>query len=209
MRTTFDVHYPEGDWQNLNITPEFPMKPQDYPAIWVDFSDTEPLERAGIDHHEIILDDQQNARAITRYRFGGEFSFTVAALSSLEMARLYDQLVRVLSFTGVGDTPADEFKSAVEANDLIDILFSWDVLSPSPGDTNPGTPWGSNEVIYEKTLTIPCIGTYVSDPGTSTLIPLSRIQTDIFIENNDGSLPDDFPDLGDNTDNPYDTTQWI
>lgn len=206
LRSTFDATYPEPDFIKPNISIDFPMTQQSYPCIWVQFSDNQPLQRAGIDHHEVITETNGSTYEITRFRFGGDFTFTVAALSSLEMVRLYDQLVRVLGFVGVDDQPANDFRTQIENNDLIDLLFDNDVLSPTGQDATPGTPWDTREVIYEKSLSIGVIGTFASSP-TAQLVPLSKISVAGYME---GDEPSDFPDLSiQDPSEPYSPTQWI
>lgn len=204
LRDTFDVFYPESDFQNLHISIEFPMTQQDYPGIWVQFEDTEAVERAGIKHIEQIQDDQGAFHQVTRYRFGGNFSFTVAALSSNERDRIYDQLVRVLAFNDVEDSTANRFRSFIENNDLIGININYDVLNPSGDAANPGTPWETNEVIYERTLSVAMIGEFVSDPTTNELVLLSKVLVEGLDEDVDDL--DSYPDII--TTGGYDPTQW-
>ncbi len=90
MKNTFDADYPESDFHNLWVSPEYPYEPQHMPALWVDFSTTTPLSIAGIDHREYIIDGNGQTREVRRWRFAGEVSYTVLALSSLERARLVD-----------------------------------------------------------------------------------------------------------------------
>ena len=183
------------------------MNPQDYPGIWVQFEDTDDLERAGINHLEVVIDDDHTQHTVTRYRFGGNLSFTVSALSNQERDRLYDDMVRVLAFTSVDQTPAGRFKALIEANDLIGININYDVLSPSGDAATPGTPWDTNEVIYEKTLSVRMIGEFVSDAQSQILYPLSRVQVVGYMEGVDDY---DLPDLGpSDSDQPYDPTQWV
>jgi hypothetical protein len=208
LKDVFNNTYTGTDFDDLNVSIEFPMQQQDYPAIWVQYSDNAPLQRAGIDHHEYVTDNT-GTRLVTRYKFQGEFSFTIAALSSLERDRLYDELVRILAFGGVGDTPSAQFKGNIEANDLLDVTFDWDVITPSGGDANPGTPWGTAEVIYEKTLTITCLGTFVSNPATDALVVLSTVQTlPVQVPDTNADLTFLYPDPTPTDDPVYDATQW-
>lgn len=209
LREVFSDSYPNSDFRNINITPEFPIQEHDFPAIWVEFSDTDPFERVSIDHREWMLGDDGECHEVNRYMFGGELSFTCAALTSLELARLYDELIRVLAFSGVSDAPSNSFRAYIEGNDLIDMNINYDEITPSPGDANPGTPWSTTEVLYEKTATVSMIGTCASDPNDgASLINLSRIDVTDYVE---GTEPSDYPPDPDDVDPtiPYDPTQWI
>jgi hypothetical protein len=206
LKTIFDGSYPEEDFRDVNVTIEFPMEPQNYPGIWVQFDDGEDLERAGIDHREIVIDDLGNQRQVTRWRFGGSLALTVAALSSQERDRLYDEVVRVLAFSGLDISSAGQFKQLIENNDLIGINLNYDVLTPSGDDASPGTPWNTAEIIYEKTVSMALIGEFVSDAVTNALYPLSRV---IVSGYEDQDFPPDLPVIDPQSNVPYQPGQWI
>lgn len=205
LQATFDSNYPDEDWRNIRVSIEYPMDAQNYPGIWINYDDTDPLEIAGINHREIVLNDS-GAHEVTRWRFFGTISMTIAALSSLERDRLYDQVVRVIAFSQVEESGISEFRDIIETNDFLGINLNYDVLRPSGDAASPGTPWGSNEVIYERTLSIDVIGEFVSDPETNTLVILSQVQTQGYIE---GEPAPQFPDLPTSLPNqPWSPGDW-
>jgi hypothetical protein len=206
LRKTFGPEYPEPDMRNLHVSIEYPDTPQAYPGVWINYEDTGPLERAGIDHREIVI-DSSGSHEVTRWRFSGSLSFTVAAFSSFERDRLYDEMVRVLAFASVDQTNASTFKAIMENNDFLGINVQYDVLQPSGDAASPGTPWGStDETIYEKTLSADVIGEFVSDPSTSNLVLLSEIQVEGY---RDGEPVPDFPDIvGNGSGVPFDPSSW-
>lgn len=175
LRVTFDGAYPEADFRDLNCSIEYPVAQADYPAVWVNYADTSKLVTAGIGHVEILEDDQGNDVVVTRWRFGGEISMTVVALSSLERDRLYDELVRTLAFARE-EPSVSAFRERIEANDLIAMNINFDEIQPSGDQAAPGTPWETDEIIYEKTLSVDVIGEFISRPDTQALLYLSQIR---------------------------------
>jgi hypothetical protein len=170
VKNTFDSQYPVEQFRNVWCSIEYPNQPQNYPGIWVDYDDAKPLEVAGISHVE--ADDE--GRPYTRWKFGGHASFTVAAFTSYERDLLYDELVRVIAF-GRQNTLTHRFRQYVENNDLIACNFDFDTIQPGGNGAMPGTPWGSDEVIYEKSFSLQALGEFTVDPDTGGIVPLSRI----------------------------------
>lgn len=206
LQTTFGPSYPASDFRNLHVSVEYPDKKQNYPGIWVNYEDSEPLVRAGIDQREIVLDALSNPHAVTRWRFTGTLSFTVAAFSSLERDRLYDEMVRIIAFASVEDNQASAFKKIVENNDFMGINVQYDIINSSGDAANPGTPWGTqDEIIYERTVSTDVIGEFVSDPASNELVMLSAILIEGYL---DGSPVPDFPDQPVVSGVPYDPTGW-
>lgn len=166
------VDYPNPLFRNtLNISIEYPVKEQHYPGIWVDYDDAAPLQIAGIAHKEIDPD----GKPYTRWKYAGHVSYTVVALTSLERDGLYDELVRTIAF-GAQNRATSKFRQTIETNDLIGCNLDFDTLQPGGAAAAPGTPWGSDEIIYEKTIQQQALGEFVVDPDDAqVLIPLSKL----------------------------------
>lgn len=198
IKTTFDAAYPEPDFQNIWCSIEYPVQPQNFPGIWVDYEDNGEVHIAGINHVEFSDPVNDTYQRYTRWRFSGYAQFTVMALSSLERDRLYDEMVRVLAFGNYSaDDPAiNKFRSYIENNDFIAVNFDFDQIDPTGNAASPGTPWGTDEIVYERTINMELIGEFVSDGQTLALVPLSKVVFDIFPENQDGTFTDtttDYP----------------
>lgn len=191
LRAHFDAAYTEDDFKNTWISIEYPREKVNYPGIWITYEDSGDIERAGIDHREYVLDDTGELHEATRWRFTGTVSFTCAALTSYERDRLYDEMVRTIAFAGVEGRHSSVFRLALENNDFVAMNGNFDTLTPSGDAASPGTPWGSDEIIYEKTITFEVLGEFVSDPTTNTLAALSKVQVMGFRQ---GSIPPGFPD---------------
>ena len=192
LRSCFDGDYPEEDFRDINCDIEFPSQAQQYPGIWVNWSDTAPLISAGIDHHEFTDPSFPDlyVRRFTRWRFTGYASFTVVALSSLERDRLYDELVRVIAFARENDQ-VPEFRAYIESNEFVAMNGNFDEIDVQGNSAAPGTPWGTDEYIYEVTLNIEVVGEFISDGSTGSLAPLSTIKVIGRVEDAEGNYPEE------------------
>lgn len=169
---TFDGNYPDQRLQNLHVSIEYPIEPQAYPGIWVDFEESK-LQTAGVAHYEI--DDDGNH--LLRWRYEGAVSYTIVAFSSLERDRIYDELVKILAFGRSSDS-LGAFRDFVENNDLIAMNFDFDEIEVHGNAATPGTPWETDEIIYERTVVMQVIGEFTTNIDTGTLVPLSKIIID-------------------------------
>jgi len=203
LKTTFDADYVEPDFRNIHCSIEYPIEPQNYPGIWVDYEDTGPLQIAGIDHSETSEPDINLAvNRYTRWKYAGYASYTVVALTSLERDRLFDEMIRVIAF-GKESTETRVFRQLVESNDFIAANFDFDRIQPRGNAAAPGTPWGTDEIIYERTLNMEVIGEFVSDAITGQLVPLSAV---VLTEAKVVIPPDDYDEPVSSED--YSATNW-
>lgn len=174
-KQVFDATFPEVDFRDLHVSIEYPVDEQNYPGIWVAYSDTQPLRIAGIDHKEYTeAGVDGTVQAFTRWRFAGYASFTLVALSSLERDRLFDAMVRVLALHREDDS-VSAFRQYIENNEFVAVNFDFDEVEVVGNSVTPGTPWGSDEFIYEVTVNMEAIGEFISDNATGDLVPLRAI----------------------------------
>lgn len=173
LRTVFNDTYPVTELRDLWVDIEYPVEQTNYPAIWVDYEDASPLSIAGIAHIE--RDDLD--RPFTRWVFQGYVTMTVVALSSLERDRIYDELVRVLAFGNrqVDDPELAQFRQFVEDNEFIGAEMDFDQIESRGSAAAPGTPWGTDEMTYERTIAMQMRGEFVSKPSTQEIVPLREI----------------------------------
>jgi hypothetical protein len=184
LRNTFDEAHPAEEWLKygkgdgtgrLNVSIEFPIEEQAYPGIWVDFEPTAQIRTAGIKHREYIQDeDTLEYSEVQRWRFQGMISYTVVAMSSAVRDRLFDELVNIAAF-GQDDPIRGRFRAGIESNEFVACNIDWDEISLSGFTATPGTPWGTDDVIYEATIRMECLGEFVSQPGQDSLLPLNAI----------------------------------
>lgn len=175
LKRTFDADYPNADFVDLHTTLSFPAEEQDYPGIWVGFEPGGQLETAGIDHREYMTDANTGKDfRVRRWRYTGQATYTIVALSNLERDRLFDEVVKILAFSSENPERAT-FRQYVETNPLIAMNLNFDQIGVGGFSENPGTPWGTDDVIYEATITIDAVGEFLSDIETGTLVPISEI----------------------------------
>jgi hypothetical protein len=180
LQATFDADYPEQDFRRLRVGIEFPVAQADYPGLWINYGDTSPLVPAGI-HHIEIVETNTGDYPVTRWRFAGEITITAVALSSLERDRLFDELVRTFAFAREEDA-VSAFRNKIEVNDLIAMNINFDNLRPTGDNAAPGTPWETDDFVYEKSITMDVIGEFVSSPATGQLVNLSQIIVKGYVE---------------------------
>ena len=172
LQETFDGNYPEEKLREIKVSIEYPVQAQDYPSIWVDFEEAS-LQTAGIDHHET----DEDGNLVLRWRFEGHASYTIAALTSLERDRIFDELIKVLAF-GRSSEHLSAFRQFIENNTFVAMNFDFDQIEVSGNAATPGTPWETDEIIYESTLVMQVLGEFITDVDTGNLVPLSKILID-------------------------------
>jgi hypothetical protein len=175
IKETFDGNYPEEDFRDLHASIEFPIKSQEYPSVWITFETTTELENVGIGHIEYTTDEDAGEwTQVHRWRFAGLVNYTVAVLTSLERARLADELVKVMAF-GTENQYRRRFRDFIEGNPFIAVNFNFDQIALAGWAETPGTPWGTDDIIYEVTVRMEVVGEFVSDGLTGELVPLSQV----------------------------------
>lgn len=175
MRETFDQEYINPDYRDTLISIEFPVQKQEYPSIWVDFEPTGELEVVGIDHREYINDTPDSGRGYSRWRYQGFVTYTVVALQSLERDDLVGEVIRVMAFGREADSTSD-FRTIIEDNPFIACNIDFDQIGQRGFSASPGTPWGTDEYIYEGTLAMEVVGEFVSSNATGELVRLDRFE---------------------------------
>lgn len=174
MRQTFDADYVNPQFRNLHASIDYPVDVQNYPGVWVDFAPVGELTVVGIGHRE-VSEVGSGGRQFTRWRFKGTATYTVVALSSLERDSLTDELIRVFAF-GREAEQTSEFRAYIEDNEFLACNFDFDAIDQHGFAVSPGTPWGTDEMIYEGTLSMEVFGEFISDSVSGTIAPLESIQ---------------------------------
>ncbi len=176
VRDTFNSNYPITEFQNVHTSPEFPILRADYPAIWIDFEPTQPLHTSGIDQFLYTAPDENNVvHAFKTWLFQGYATFTIMALSSLERDRLFDEVVKMFAFSQL-NPQLNIFRTTIENNEWIATNIDFDQIQQRGKSASAGTPWGSDEILYEITAAVQCIGQFNSDLSTGEFILLDQVQ---------------------------------
>jgi hypothetical protein len=176
LHAAFDDQYPVTEFRGLHASLEYPVKAVQLPEVWVRYSDTGPLRQSGVAHVEDVHPvSGGRITPYTRWRFEGSWEFVIVALTSVERDRVYDELIATIAWSGF-DTLRGRFRKYLEGNDLIDLTLRTDEIESTGESAEPGTPWGTDEVLYERTLNVDLIGDFVPDPETGAIVPLSKIE---------------------------------
>lgn len=199
LASVFTDSHPNTDFRGKNrpqVSIEYPMLESHYPALWVQYADDSEITVAGIGHREMVVDEANSiVGSASRWKFAGAVTITVATLTSLERDRLYDEVVRI--FVGAQFNPAlTSFRQLIESNDLVAMNANFDDIEPFGDTTSMGTPWGTDEILYEVSLRFDVIGEFVTDILTAELVPLSQVN---FIDYVEGSPTPDWPGPGSST----------
>lgn len=178
---------PDIDFSDIHVSLQYPIQKVDYPAVWVDFEPEGNLTRSGIAHVEYQPSPEPGGGPYTqmaRWKFGGNATFTAMAMTALERDRLIDALIQIVAFSGQSEAMGT-FRASLHANQLISLAMDFDKIEQRGFGVGAGTPWGTDELIYEGTLSLAVVGEFVSSPdgqlqGLSgfTIIPLQPGETD-------------------------------
>jgi hypothetical protein len=212
LESVFTDAHPNPDFRGDNkplVSIEYPVEQSHYPGIWVQYADDAELSIAGIGHVEQTV-DEVNDRVIScsRWTFSGSVTMTIVALSSYERDRLFDEVVR--AFVGARFNPAlATFRDKIESNDLIAVNANFDDLEPLGDATPMGTPWGTDEIIYEISCRFDVRGEFLTDQLNTELVPLAKVT---FIDYVEGSPEPPWPGPGSptapGTPGNWDRTNW-
>ena len=172
LRDTFDSDFLEPDFRNIKIDLEYPVDEQSYPSIWVDFEPLGNLSIVGIGHSEYTTAPGGSNEAY-RWRFAGHLSFTVVALTSLERDRLVDSLIKVFAFSRSAGLTT--FRQVLEGGQLIALNADFDQVELRGFSTSAGTPWGTDDLMYEGTVVIEIAGEFINT-STDLLMDVSGIE---------------------------------
>ena len=187
VRLTFNANYPETDFRLLHVSPEFPILREDYPAIWVDFEPTGPVQTAGIDSFLFTEPDENNVvHQYKKWLFRGYATYTIMALTSLERDRLFDEVVKMIAFAQL-NPQYFLYRQTIEDNPWIAAQVDFDQIQQRGKSATSGTPWGSDDILYEITTASAVIGEFSSDPSTGEFVLLDHVK---FVATEESSLGD-------------------
>lgn len=173
-KAVFDASFHVEKLRSLHVSIEYPNKSQDYPGLWVDFNTTGQIEIAGIDHEEIETDDEDDVEhRLSRWRFDGSALYTCVALTSLERDMLVDEVVMILA--GWDAPQAQPFRGTIEDNEFIALHMNFDQVSINGISASPGTPWGTDDILYEGTVSIQVTGEFAIDKTLGVLGRVSEV----------------------------------
>lgn len=187
LKALFSDNHPNEDLRGLPVNTEYPLREIDYPGVWLNFLIQGDVRNVGIDHREYYLDDD-GFHEVFRWHFSGAIEITIGAMGNLERALLLDEISKDIAVGRVDGNPYGELRRVVEHSDLLGQNVTWESFTITGMAETPGTPWQTDDVIYEATIMLNVEGEVVLDPKTQALIPLSAIVVNPMLED-DPDLP--------------------
>lgn len=205
LSATFTSTYPNPDFRTVYASIEYPADKANYPGIWVQYEDGAELSVAGIGHIESTIVPASSGTSAqyeqwTRWHFFGTVTLTVVALSSLERDRLYDEVVRTFAFAKQ-NRELSPFRTKIEKNDFVAMNANFDNLRPFGDNAGPGTPWSTDEILYEKSISFNLQGEFTGDVSAIEYVELSKVEVQDYIA---GAPYPTWPDQS----GGFDPTQW-
>lgn len=173
LNALFDNN-PFEEIEDLPVNLDYPTSEVDYPGIWLNFTMQGDVKNVGIGHVEYDEDDE-GIHEVFRWHFGGLVEITIGAMGNLERARLLDRITTDIAVARMDENREGILREKVERNDLIGMTVTWESMTISGFASEPGTPWGTDDVIYEATVTLMVEGEVRLDPSTGALVPLSKV----------------------------------
>jgi hypothetical protein len=177
--SVFGINYPVGDFRDLWVSIEYPKDEQSYPGVWVGFEPVGQVSRGGIDNAFVppppsLLMGNDPVPAVYRWRAQGYATYTLAAMTSLQRDRLFDEVLKVI--TASRDPAHSNFRAMIEDNPLIAMNMDFDQVQIRNVSENAGTPWETMDIVYESTLAVSTQIEFYSDTPTSEMVPISAIE---------------------------------
>lgn len=198
-------HLVNGD--KIKIDQEYPMVPEKYPGIWVQFSFTK-LQNAGLAQEALVRSVENentpqeyvNWEPVREFMFEGRVTLSIVALTSLERDRISDAVLTMLMFSRPPQTwitHADrdtkqfrQFLGSLSANPYISMTYNQDLIVPGGQSVTPGVPWDPEQLGYEDSWSFDLLGytnIIFKNDGTYSL---RAVQWDPFLEGTAPPVPD-------------------
>lgn len=151
---------------DIDVNMEYPMEPETYPGIWVQFSFTEMMN-SGI-AMEMPWKEGDNWVTLREFQFKGTVTLTLMALSNLERDRLADAIVTMLMFARIPqhvltkpNEDTKQFRSLIDSlanNPYIAMTIDHDQIQPGGQTMTPGVPWDEELAGYEDNYSFSILG---------------------------------------------------
>jgi hypothetical protein len=165
-----------------SITIEYPLEPVQWPSIFVQFRpnkiqwsginpDTFPISASGIAINGVTYSGLSADR--TGY-FEGSIDLQIMAMHSEERDRLYDSVTNMILLDKY--SPASTaFVQSIYNNSLVGMTLLLDSFTPLGDSVSPGTPWSPEELTYEASIRIRCIGDFYETKYNTLYPPITNI----------------------------------
>lgn len=172
------------DGDPVYVDLEYPMKKEQYPGVWVQFSFTK-LNRAGISHEVWTQDDKGEWTPIQEWMFNGRVTLTIVALRSRERDRIADTIINMLAFARspelvITKPNADtkqyrQLLTALTENPYVSMALNTDIITPGGQTASMDVPWQNDVLAYEDNYSFDIIGNFNIRFSHDGVYTLSRV----------------------------------
>lgn len=164
LNAAFDALGARADSNTKDLTPksvtiEYPMVEVQWPAVFVQFRPTK-VQWSGMFPDEFtVVSGQQTGTSSRVGYFEGNIDLQILALRSEERDRLWDSLYNLV-LMNPGSPASAAFYNSLYDNDLIGITLLPSTVGNLGDTVAMGTPFSPEELTYEASIRIPCIGDF-------------------------------------------------
>ena len=172
LRNVMGSSYPDSSLAGkIQVVSEYPIDEVQYPMVVVRFNPS-TLKNIGVAHYELSVDSPGSR--LLHWRFDGNISFTVYALSTLDRDKVIVGLLNIFAFGS--EIPAFEgFRQQVLNQQFVTMTLMTDFIREG-GDQIATPAWDSqNEMIFTDSLTLDVFGEFFTDPTTGDLIEIDQV----------------------------------
>lgn len=188
------TNHPVLTGRDLWVGAEFPETEANYPGVWITYDPSEQ-RRSGLGHTE---HDAPGDRLYSRWTFTGAVTVTVVSLLRQDRDALLDEVLRLLAFAHEHPDISD-LRKALTTDPLINLRGSFETPRITGVSGGQGTPWGSDQMVFEGSIGFSVEGEFVSNLKVpQSLVPISGF--DVIAEATEGHEPPDPPF--------FDSGQW-
>jgi len=150
-----------------SITIEYPLEMVEWPAMFVQFRPSK-VQWFGLNPDSYVVSTtgipisgtSYPATNVTRNGyFEGNIDLQIMAMHSEERDRLFDSVSNLILMGG-GSVASTAFYNSIANNDLVGMTILPSTFNILGDSVSAGTPWSPEELTYEASLRISCIGDF-------------------------------------------------
>lgn len=159
---------------------EYPMQEGEYPYCLIDF------EESSVEVSTVSLRREVSESALlNRWVFRGTATFDFFSLSALERDTMIDGFIQVVGMQG---ELTDALRDGT-VNPYIAIELNTQQVTPRGVAKAPGTPWGTDEVVYYASFGLEAVGEFYTEVGVvGNMVEIVSVYPRL---QDDPNLPDD------------------
>jgi len=167
-----------------SITIEYPLEMVEWPSMLVQFRpskiqwsglnpDSYTTVSSGVTISGVNYPADNSTR--TGY-FEGSIDLQIMAMHSEERDRLWDSMTNLI-LMGQGSPASAAFYNSILNNDLVGLTLLPSTFTPLGDSISAGTPWSPEELTYEASIRINCIGDFYESKYDYLVTKVTKVST--------------------------------